>query len=219
MMLLGVLISPTDASALPVETYAASSRLGTGKWVKVNVEKTGIQFISTANLRKMGFSDPSKVRVYGFGGRVLSTNFSQTTTDDLPLVASHCTSKGIHFFGYDHIRRTYSSNRTGTKFFNTMQPYAEESWYFLSDSDPDPAALPAAPHLSEDFLLNNIDSYTCNLLYERDFYHPSNTGANYLGEDFRSPTKRSFDFSLTDIVEGSDAYAKIAFANNATGAS
>lgn len=228
VILIGLMLSPTkmlsapaDALSAPLkvaaERYALTSRLSSGKWVKVNVEKTGVQFISAANLKKMGFQDPDKVRVYGLGGRVLTSNLSQTTTDDLPRIASHSTAKGIYFFGYDHIRWTMTSTRAGVGFFHTMQPYAEESWYFLSDSDEEPFVLPEAP--SGGFSANVVDSYLCNLLHEQDMYHPSTSGANYLGEDFRSPNRRNFDFSLVDIVPGGDCRAKIAFASSVTAAS
>ncbi len=218
-VLTALLINPTEASALPVETYASSSRLSSGKWVKVKVEQTGIQFVSAANLRKMGFSNPENVRVYGFGGRILPTNFAQFTADDLPRVASSYTSKGLYFFGYDHIRWTLTNTRKGLEFFHTMHQYAEESWYFLSDSDPDTAELPSAPTAEAPVGAQPVNTFICNLVHEQDIIHPSNSGSRYLGEDFRSPTRRSFDFTLTDAIDGENCTAKIGFASNTNGSS
>lgn len=214
-----IFCASVDASALAPDHFATSSRLASGKWVKVKVEQTGVQFISEANLRKMGFSDPSKVKVYGFGGRQLSFELNDEQPDDLPLVASTSTSRGIYFFGYNHIRWNYNAASRSLKFTHTMHSFAEESWYFLSDSDNADSPLAEAAQLSESPGMAETDSFTELLLHENDLIHPSTTGSRYLGEDFRSPTRRAFDFNLPDIVENSSCYINFAFGSNTTGAS
>ena len=59
------------------ERYAASSRLASGKWAKIRVNEGGMQFLSNSQIRNLGFSDPSKVRVYGYARR--STTATRTT--------------------------------------------------------------------------------------------------------------------------------------------
>ena len=55
------------AAALPVETYAASSVLASGRWVKVSVPQTGLYAIPASTLSSWGFRDLSRARVYGYG--------------------------------------------------------------------------------------------------------------------------------------------------------
>ncbi len=210
---------PADAAALSPDYYAESSRLSSGKWVKVKVEKTGIQLITAANLKKMGFADPSKVRVYGFGGRPLNQTLTASEPDDLPLIASHVTAKGLYFFGYDNIRWTASQTNRQIPFTHTIHPYAEESWYFLRNSDDSPVRLDAAPSTANPAGLPEVTTFCQPLLHEVDMFHPSTTGSRYLGEDFRSPTRRSFDFSLTDAVEGENCIINYGFGSNTTGTS
>lgn len=50
------------------DTYAASSALAEGRWVRISVEKNGIYKLTYAELRSMGFEDPAKVSVHGYGG-------------------------------------------------------------------------------------------------------------------------------------------------------
>lgn len=57
--------------------YASNSLLSEGKWVKIRVDKTGIYKLSYADLKNMGFSDPSKVSVHGYGGWPLDEDFSK----------------------------------------------------------------------------------------------------------------------------------------------
>lgn len=59
---------PLKTYALSLDTYASESALKDGRWVKISVSETGIHLISNSNLKKWGFSDPSKVHVYGYGG-------------------------------------------------------------------------------------------------------------------------------------------------------
>ena len=58
--------------ALPLEHYATSSKLAKGRWRRIEVSETGMQLITTAQLKAWGFSNPEKVNVYGYGGQKLS---------------------------------------------------------------------------------------------------------------------------------------------------
>ena len=53
------------AHALPTEHYAEHSVLSSGKWYKISVTQSGIHEISYSQLKNWGFSDPSRVRIYG----------------------------------------------------------------------------------------------------------------------------------------------------------
>ena len=63
--------------------YAPHSVLAQGSWVKISVKEEGIYQITDAELRNMGFSDPTKVKLYGYGGRLLPDNFTFTGSDAL----------------------------------------------------------------------------------------------------------------------------------------
>ncbi|MDE6559393.1 MAG: type IX secretion system sortase PorU [Muribaculaceae bacterium] len=214
LIFLAFLLAPADADAREVSHYATESKLASGKWAKVKVSASGMQFISNATLAKLGFRNPKDVRVYGFGGRLLPETLTNEDPDDLPLTPSLVTDKGIYFFGYDHIRWTPTTLLRDFSFTHTMQAYAEESWYFLTDSTPDAVAVTQAPAVEMPADAGVVTRFIQPLLHEVDLFHPSNTGARYLGEDFRSPTARAFDFNLTDAVPGESVYTKYAFATH-----
>ena len=71
------------ASRSSAERYAAQSVLSSGKWVRISVEKDGIHKITDKELKKMGFSNPAKVRLYGYGGHILPEKDIHTLIDDL----------------------------------------------------------------------------------------------------------------------------------------
>ena len=66
--------------------YTRESVLNSGSWVRVKVYDNGIYQISYSDLQQWGFSDPSKVKVYGYGGKMLEEDFTTPYTDDLPEI-------------------------------------------------------------------------------------------------------------------------------------
>ena len=57
---------PFSAGALSAEAYATESRLASGRWVKIKVTESGLYAISKSTAQSWGFSDISKVKVFGY---------------------------------------------------------------------------------------------------------------------------------------------------------
>lgn len=201
------LVIARDALALPASHYAESSVLSAGNWVKVRVSKPGIQFISNTQLTAMGFQDPSKVNVYGFGGRMISEILDDSHPDDLPLLPAVRTASGILFFGYDHFKWDPVS---AFSYSHTMQPYAEDSYYFLSDRETDAFSLQEVD-LRDVEGLTPTDSFVERLVHEQDLQAPGNSGRTLLGEDLRGTLQ--LNFNLPGNV-GGDASLKVAVGSN-----
>ena len=72
--------------ALDASHYAQRSVLSEGKWATVEVSETGMTLITDAMLRNLGFSNASKVRVYGTGGSMVAEALDISMPDDLPMV-------------------------------------------------------------------------------------------------------------------------------------
>ena len=71
-----------------VHTYADQSLLREGNIVKVRVSETGVHCIPYDTLKAWGLR-PADVRVLGYGGHMLSENFTLAKWDDVPSVAFH----------------------------------------------------------------------------------------------------------------------------------
>ncbi len=210
-----LLTSVIDAVALSPDFYANSSVLANGKWAKVLVKETGMQFISNATIRALGFNEPEKVNVFGYGGHVLPEKLDTVTPDDLPLLTSLHTPTGIIFFGLSSVKWENSDNGF-QRFRHLANPYSDNSYYFLSDIDVTrPIAKPRSDGqpLSEDF----ITTFTERLVHEQDILAPASTGRLILGEDFRSQSSRTFTFQLPDNT--GDAKLNICFGAKVTGGS
>lgn len=195
--------------ALQETTFASSSRMASGKWVRISVEGNGMHFISDASLKEMGFSDPSKVNVYGFGGRMLSENLTDGMPDDLPTAPAMRTAKGIVFFGTDIFRWSGAPRMN-----HTINAYSLKSYYFLSD-----CAAPDAM-IREKRLPTDITSVTKSFIdyqvHEQELNAPAENGRDIMGEDLRSGQSRNFSFDTPDM-HSDEVKADITFAANVRG--
>lgn len=201
------------ANALPSSHYASSSALASGNWVKVKAGASGMHFISNSQLSAMGFSDPSKVNVYGFGGRMISETLNDSHPDDLPLLPVKRTGNGIVFFGVDNWLWTPTTG--ASNYAHTMHPYAQESFYFLSDN-PVAESEETTLDFSDVGGLETADSFIERIVHENDIFAPSVSGRNLLGEDLRG-NQTQLNFPLPGNI-GQDASMTVVVGSNISNA-
>ena len=120
------------------------SLLASGRWAKIRVPATGVYEITDALVRQAGFSDASKVRVYGYGGalqpEVLSRSYL-AATDDLQEVPTATVNGRRLFYAVgpvtwstdDAQRRTRNHySDYGSYSLLTSSSRLESSWLRLS---------------------------------------------------------------------------------------
>ena len=202
-----VMVAAFAAQALNPDYYSSSSLLSSGKWARVITEGNGMRLISTATLRKLGFEDPSRVRVYGFGGRMLPEILSESIPDDLPPVPSVVTPKGVVFFAVDLNTWTVGARDSRRPYGHEVNPYTGLSCYIIGEGGPafemSRAELPSSAS-------GTVSTFTERIVHERDLYNPGLSGRTFLGEDFRANKSQTFSFTLPDNASG-DAVAHVRF--------
>lgn len=157
--------------------YAAESVLNKGKWAKIRVAETGIHVLTTDVVKKAGFSDPSRVKIYGYGGNMVPESLSGTYLtqyDDLKEVAS-CMVGGKRLF-YARGPVSWASASTVSRVRN---PYSDYGYYFLTESDESPLMVN-----EEDFKKSfypAAEDY--HWLYEIDDYSWQEWGRNLCGKE------------------------------------
>lgn len=118
--------------------YAAHSVLAQGKWVKIRVEKEGLYQLTDQQLRDMGFADPTRVKLYGYGGRllpdVLKFTGKDAVIDDLNEVPLYRRKGSVLFFA----EGLTTWNEDGSFLTNT---FSSHSYYFLTEGE-QPAPFP-----------------------------------------------------------------------------
>lgn len=185
-----------SSTALPLETYASASVLGDGRWVKVSVGESGVYALTSATLRRMGFTDPSRVRVYGYGGRQIADRLNAANyVDDLPQVQTMLTDRGSVVFyaqGPDYWVRGNNG-----RYNKNLSLYTTRGYYFVTEvaaGDTAVAARPAQAGRPGD--AGAVSSFTGRIHYERNINAPGESGAELVGEDFRLTPTRRFTFDL-----------------------
>ena len=199
------MVSAFTSAALDLNTYAASSRLSAGKWVRIAVTSTGMHSIPEPTLRSWGFSDPSKVRVYGYGAKRLPEQLSKSYLDDLPQTPSeYVQGKGVYFYAMGPVEWGMASSDLYRPIHN---PFTFTGYYYLTDDgapdDPDrlhPEDRPFSQVSTPGSDLR-VNTFYDRIFHEKDLESPGEAGFFMVGEDFRYQNKQVFDFTLTDLAQ------------------
>ena len=159
--------------------YASNSVLATGTWKKVRIEKNGVYKITYAELLKMGFNDPMKVSVLGYGGWPLDEDFTKPYIDDLPVIPVWHGDGYLLFYGKGCRKWEYSAFEK--RFVHTNNPYSEYGCYFLTDDIPVKKMERMSSIKGEAKLqITEFDEY---LLHETERVSPNKSGRKLYGEN------------------------------------
>ena len=134
------------AATTAADRYAAHSVLASGNWAKIRVPASGIYQLTDALIRKAGFSDFTKVKVYGYGGALQNESLNPDDLvkyDDLKEVPL-CIEGGKRLF-YAQGPVSWSSNTAARR---TRNPYSDYGYYFITQSDAEPTTVDSATFVS-----------------------------------------------------------------------
>ncbi|MBQ1932864.1 MAG: type IX secretion system sortase PorU [Muribaculaceae bacterium] len=163
--------------------YSSTSRLSTGRWVKVKVTKTGIQQITHQELAEMGFNDPSAVSVYGYGGVLVKNTFDVDLPDDIIAQPVMRTADKILFYGEGDVKTTLNSDLFKVNIHRNT--YSSAGYYFLSDSRPGESTEPSII-LSNNSIVEDRSTHQSVRYWEEELTCPAMGGARFFGPDMVS---------------------------------
>ena len=155
--------------------YASHSVLASGKWAKIRVSDTGIHQLTDAVVRQAGFSDPKKVKIFGYGGalqpEILTADYI-VDTDDLHEVPT-CTIGGRRLFhAVGPVNWVDNASQARER-----NPYSDYGYYFLTESDAEPLTIDSATFVNSHYpTANDYHSH-----YEIDDYAWFHGGRNLYG--------------------------------------
>lgn len=205
---------PLVASAFDTDAYASESVLTSGRWVKVSVAKSGLYCVTNEELRRYGFSDPSKVNVYGYGGQRISDALSRSQyIDDLPLLQSAHTDRGVVFYALGPEKWTAS----GLHFTHSLNPFSSYGYYYLSDREATARDIPAEGKAERGN--SPVVTFTERMFHEVDLVSMGFTGHQLFGEDLRRNPNLTLNFQLPGRVEDTDVWMKVQAAAKAVASS
>lgn len=151
-------------AAAPAARYAAHSVLATGRWAKIRVPSTGIYTLTDAVVRRAGFSNLSKVKIYGYGGALQKEKILEEDIikyDDLKEVPT-CTIGGRRLF---HAQGPVTWN-SKTAAERTRNPYSDYGYYLITQGEDEPLSVDSAafvdsfyPSYDDHHMLHEVDNY------------------------------------------------------------
>lgn len=197
------------AAAFDTSFYAEHSALASGHWFKIAVSESGLYSIPNATLRSWGFSDPSRVRIHGYGGRRIDDVLSTSTyVDDLPLAPQMITDAGVVFYGVgpDTWERSSSTNY----YHRETSPYTEYGYYFVTESDEE---VPEMTKTGTAGVGNSTPVTTAQgrVQHEQELAQATEAGALFVGEDFRFTNSRTFTLDMPGRVGGTPVWMECQF--------
>ncbi len=152
------------------QRYAENSVLRSGSWAKIRVPVTGIYQLTSDLVKKAGFTNIDKVKIYGYGGARQPEQLTAeylTWTDDLQEVPT-CTVNGRRLF-YAVGPVSWDAN-----YKRIRNNYSDYGYYFLTENDSTALTIEKETFLSSYYPLR--DDY-CTL-YEVDDYAWYHGGRN-----------------------------------------
>lgn len=195
-----------DSFSARLPLYASSSQLSSGTWVKVRVSKEGMYKITFDELKALGFRNPKDVRVFGYGGQILSENLTADYLDDLPEVCSYVGDNFLLFYGVGTLKQVDSKGSNPISF--TVNSYADCGYYFLSDVNG--TRKTAADGESFDGEANK----SVNTHYAYNIYMPQTTniykgGTIWYNDGFQQSGSTKISLPFSNMVPGDHAFATL----------
>lgn len=193
-------------------TYATSSVLSQGRFVKMRIQESGVYMITYADLKGKGI-DPAEVRVFGYGGNVLEEDFknSESRYDDLPQIPIYDSGSYILFYGEGITKWTY--DKTKQTFVHKANSYSNYGYYFITSSPigekkriQEKASVPVSG------TTQSIYHFTDRQVYEKDAVSLAQSGKEFYGTDMKPSTTQNISFNFPDIDTNKALKVKISVA-------
>lgn len=179
--------------------YTSRSVLSRGKWVKIKVTGDGVYRMTDRELSAMGFAKPSKVRLYGYGGRLLPEKVGEPVVDDLQEIPLWRENGFVLFYAYGTIRWT-PTNPQATRYVHRQNHYSTGSFYFLTESDQEPEAFPVENSLPADGAVRT-SVFPDYVLHEKEEFSWMKAGQMFFEEyDYKLNPKKSYTLRAPGIV-------------------
>ena len=197
-------------AATQSERYAAHSKLQSGRWVKISITSDGMYRLTRTALKDMGFSNPAKVHLYGYGGHLQNeVLFAGKEFDDMVEVPLYYSAKQDAWLFWGNGLISWNGDERVTNF------YANAACYFLTEEAEDATPIGTEPSYTGE-VAASVHSFTDHVLYEKDefaWYH----GGRSLFENINYANNNSHTYSLQTIdSEGGESLKVVFSASNKT---
>ena len=151
-----ILLPVTLLSQKGSDDYAQNSLLATGKWHTIKTTTEGVYKITYADLKELGFSDPSVVRLFGNNWGQLSYFNSAPFPDDLREIAIDFNkgvdgifNEGDYLLFYSTSTHRWKYDKLSDRYQFTRHHYSDTSVYFITAMAGEPLSVATAPQITQ----------------------------------------------------------------------
>lgn len=213
-------VAPSKLEKSFSHTYANSSVLSEGTWIKMGVTERGIHKLTYSDIEKMGFSpeqlDMKTIGVFGNYNGLLPESNSKPKIDDLQENSIFISDGGDGSFNtddyilfYAQSPTTWTYNPFTGRFFHSTNIYADTVCYFFTTD------RGSAKQIQEvDGTINNPTRYcsefTDFMVHDKEDVNLISSGKKWYGEKFYGDTlSREFYFNIPDLNDDEPIYVGI----------
>jgi len=203
--------------------YTTKSVLSSGKWAKIRVASEGVYSLTPSFLKSLGFTNPSRVKVYGYGGRprseIINTDGDQGHYDDLEEVPLLKRSNDWIFHANGTVAwSAWTYNSTAKRYTSSRKfnPYSSYSYYFVTEGD----SAMAFPHEKETTgtVSTELTTFPDHQLIENDAFSWLNSGRNlYDDYNYANGNVKKYALNLASVDTSEYVSLEVKFsASNST---
>ena len=199
--------SPQKVSSTNSRSYATTSVLSQGKFVKIRLTNSGIYKLTYEDLVSMGI-DPANVRIFGYGGAVLEQSFLLPKIDDLPEIPIYMNkgsdgvfNSGDYILFYAQGVNKWSYDNTKSMFTHKVNSYSSYAYYFVTSDagvgrkiGNESIVLPPNP------TINTVEEFLDYQVYEKDLINLTQSGKEFYGETFSDIFSYPLSFTFPNPV-------------------
>jgi len=217
--------NPQRAIKTSSHTYAGTSVLSQGKFVKIKIVDSGVYKLTYEDLAAMGL-DPVNVHIYGYGGNVLDQDFTLPKNDDLPELSIYMNkgSDGVFnagdyvlFYAQGINKWTYDLSRS--MFTHTINPYSKYGYYFVtSNSQTGKRVENKTIILPDSATINTVEEFTDYAVYEKDIVNLASSGKEFY-QAFGDANTMTINFNEPNIIPSNTTKVRLDVAASSSASS
>lgn len=197
--------------AKSLKSYAQSSVLSEGKWVKISISEDGIYKLSYSDLINMGIPNPATAKIYGNGGGMLPLSNGESRKDDLVENAIWISkgndgifNEGDYILFYGQGPNIWKYDELNKKFIHSLHHFSNKSYYYVTSNSAPQKRITTITSLSSN-ATHIITSFNDFSFHEEEKSNLIKSGSTWVGEHFDITTSYDFDFSFPNIITSSPA--------------
>lgn len=198
----------SNAEYFKLHSYTDQSVLANGLTVKIRVQQEGVYALSYDQLRELGFSNPKKVHLRGYGGELQNENFilgKDTYIDDLIDQPVIDMGDRIVFYLRGTVGYTTLERKGFVDDINFTENYSSEhSYYFLHEEASDALKIEEkTDSITADLIEGEPKTvYTAFQIKKFDDINLPKTGRNWYGSSMRNKESQTHTFCFSNAVVG-----------------